>query len=125
MTTQNIEPSVNSIIDNLRGTRDAMSVNRVFGDPYSVDGVTIVPVARVSGGAGGGGGGGTGPNEEGGQGFGTGFGVGVQAVGVFEIRNGQLCWKPAVDVNRIIRGSQVLAGVISVCVSLVFIRRQR
>lgn len=125
MTTQNIDLQESSIIDNLRGTRDAMSVSRVFGDPFTVDGVTIVPVARVSGGAGGGGGEGTGSDEEVGQGFGTGFGFGAQAVGVYEIHDGQVNWKPAVDINRLLRGSQVLGGIISVIVGLVFLRRQR
>ena len=35
--------------------RDAMSVKRVFGEPYEQDGVTIIPVAWVAGGGGGGG----------------------------------------------------------------------
>ena len=36
--------------------RDAMTVKRVFGDSYEKDGVTIIPVANVMGGAGAGGG---------------------------------------------------------------------
>ena len=36
--------------------RDVMSVRRVFGDPYEKNGVTLIPAARVQGGAGGGGG---------------------------------------------------------------------
>jgi hypothetical protein len=57
-----------SLADEIRGTLDAISVRRVFGDPYVADGVTIVPVARVTGAAGGGGGGeGTGPGSTGGR----------------------------------------------------------
>ena len=40
----------------LNHARDAMTVKRVFGDPYEKDGVTVIPVANVMGGAGGGGG---------------------------------------------------------------------
>jgi uncharacterized spore protein YtfJ len=35
--------------------RDALTVKRVFGEPYEKDGVTIIPAARVQGTAGGGG----------------------------------------------------------------------
>src|ERR1035437_6566024 len=44
----------------LNHARDAMTVKRVFGDPYEKDGVTVIPVANVMGGAGGGGGSGAG-----------------------------------------------------------------
>jgi len=51
-----------SVVDAVRGTLedafDAISVRRVFGEAYGVDGVTIIPAARVFGGGGGGGGGG-------------------------------------------------------------------
>ncbi len=113
-----------AIFDDIRGTRDALSVRRVFGDPITADGVTIIPVARVAGGAGGGGGEGTGPDDEGGRGFGTGFGLGARPVGVYEIRDGTLTWKPTIDVDRLAHGAQVLAGIISVCVSLVVLRRR-
>ena len=88
----------NAVLDNLRGTRDAMTVRGVYGEAYELDGVTIIPVARVSGGAGGGGGEGTGPDDAGGHGFGTGFGFGAQPVGVYEVRGGHVEWKPALDV---------------------------
>jgi hypothetical protein len=38
----------------LAQARDAMSVKRVFGEPYEKNGVTVIPAARVQGGAGGG-----------------------------------------------------------------------
>jgi uncharacterized spore protein YtfJ len=34
--------------------RDAITVQRVFGEPFDKNGVTFVPVAKVQGGAGGG-----------------------------------------------------------------------
>lgn len=37
------------------GTREAITVRRVFGEPVEQDGVTIVPAAFVRGGGGGGG----------------------------------------------------------------------
>ena len=113
------------VIEGMRATRDAMTVGRVFGDPYTVGDATIIPVARLSGGAGGGGGEGTGQGEESGRGFGTGFGLTVQPVGVYEVRDGSACWKPAFDANRLMQGSQVLAGIIAVCVTLIMLRRQR
>ena len=36
--------------------RDALTVDRVFGQPYERNGVTVFPVATVRGGGGGGGG---------------------------------------------------------------------
>ena len=113
-----------TVLDNLRGTRDAMTVRGVYVEAYELDGVTIIPVARVSGGAGGGGGEGTGPDDAGGHGFGTGFGFGAQPVGVYEVRGGQVEWKPAVDVSRLVRGCQVLGGIVAVCLTLVLLRRQ-
>ncbi len=77
-----------------------------------------------NGGGGGGRGEGTGPGNEGGQGFGTGFGLGARPVGVYEIRDRSLHWKPAIDVDRLARGAQVLAGIVTACVSLVVLRRR-
>ncbi|MDH4148360.1 MAG: sporulation protein [Acidimicrobiia bacterium] len=115
-----------AILDDLRGTRDALSVHRVFGDPCTIDGVAIIPVARIAGGGGGGGGGeGTGPDEAGGHGFGTGFGLGARPVGVYRIKDGDLTWKPAVDIDRLARGAQVLAGIATVCATLVALRSRR
>ncbi len=50
----------------INSARDALSAKRVFGDPYEKDGVTIITVAKVSGG----GGGGSGGDASGGQGAG-------------------------------------------------------
>ena len=32
--------------------KDTMSVKRVFGDPYEKNGLTVIPAAKVQGGAG-------------------------------------------------------------------------
>ncbi|WP_022916995.1 spore germination protein GerW family protein [Ruania albidiflava] len=102
--------------------REALTVRRVFGEPYEADGVTVIPVARVLGGAGMGYGSGAGrdprSSESGpiGEGSGGGGGFGVRAVpaGVFVVRGGDVTWKPALNLNRAILGGQLLAGVIAV-----------
>jgi uncharacterized spore protein YtfJ len=96
------------IQDVITQARDTMTVKRVFGEPYEKEGVTVIPAARVQGGAGGGGG--EGPQGEG-RGSGTGFGMNARPVGAFLIRGGEMSWRPAVDVNRIILGAQVVAVV--------------
>lgn len=99
---------------------DSVTVGRVFGEPVERDGVTVIPVARVRGGAGGGEGtdsGGGAPGSEGSDsqgpgsgGSGSGGGVGFTAspAGVFVISGNQVTWRPAVDVNRIVLGGQIV-----------------
>ena len=92
----------------LAQARDSLTVKRVYGEPYEKDGVTIIPAARVQGGAGAGGGE---DAQRQGRGSGSGFGVNARPVGAFIIRGGELSWRPAVDVNRIILGGQAVAIV--------------
>jgi uncharacterized spore protein YtfJ len=92
----------------LAQARDSLTVKRVFGEPYEKDGVTIIPAARVQGGAGAGGG--EDPQGQG-KGSGSGFGVTARPVGAYVLREGELSWRPAVDVNRIILGGQAVAIV--------------
>jgi uncharacterized spore protein YtfJ len=82
------------------GARDAITVKRVFGDPIESEGVTIVPAAKVGGGGGGGG-----DSDHNGGG---GFGLGARPVGAYVIKDGDVKWQPAVDVNRIIAFTFVL-----------------
>jgi hypothetical protein len=84
----------------LSDARDALSVRRVFGDPIQADGATVVPVAVLRGGVGGGGRG-----EE----TGAGFGLMARPAGVFAIHDGYVAWRPAVDVNRVVLGGQLVA----------------
>jgi uncharacterized spore protein YtfJ len=92
--------------------RDAITVKRVFGDPYEGNGVTVIPAATVKGGAGGGGGEGTGPEGQGqGRGEGSGFGLTAKPAGAYVIQGDSVRWQPAVDVNRIVLGAQVVAVV--------------
>jgi uncharacterized spore protein YtfJ len=96
----------------LNHARDAMTVKRVFGDPYEKDGITVIPVANVMGGAGavGGTGVGTKPasaDEEsvgegaGDSGYGMGYGLRATPAGVYVIKGGEVEWKPALDTNRL------------------------
>jgi hypothetical protein len=85
--------------DILSQAEDAMNVKRVFGEPIEKDGVTIIPVAKVGG------------SEEGNKGFGAGFGLSATPAGVYVIRDGRVGWRPAVDVNRVIMGGQIVAIV--------------
>ncbi len=94
------------LMETIERAKDTMTVRRVFGDPVEKDGVTIVPAARVQGGAGGGGG--EGPEGQG-SGMGSGFGVNARPVGAFVIKGEDVQWRPAVDVNKVILGAQLVA----------------
>jgi uncharacterized spore protein YtfJ len=98
-----------AILNRIRDIVDGASAGRVFGEPISSGGVVVLPAAKVSGGAGGG----SGPAENAkqpGGGTGGGFGMSAKALGVFVIREGgKVHWQPAVDVNRIVLGGQLVA----------------
>ena len=93
----------------MQQTRDALTVTRLFGEPVERDGVTVIPVAVVRGGGGGGHGEGPGPEGVGtGSGEGGGFGLAAKPAGVFVIEGQSVSWRPAIDVNRIVLGAQVV-----------------
>ena len=89
----------------IEGAKDAITVRRVFGEPYVKNGVTLIPAARVQGGAGGGSG--EGPGGEG-RGGGAGFGLSAKPVGAYVIKGDEVSWRPAVDINRVILGAQLV-----------------
>ena len=99
----------------LNQTLDAMAIRHVFGEPIDRDGVTYLPAAKVRGGGGGGG------DTEGNGG--AGFGVASKPAGVFVIRNGDAEWRPAIDVNRIVIGGQLVA-IIALLVLRSILRRR-
>ncbi|WP_199425186.1 spore germination protein GerW family protein [Actinotalea solisilvae] len=112
---------------------DALHVRRVFGEPIREDGVTLVPVARVLGGAGSGWGSGElgagteaarSSGEGSGAGGGGGFGVRVRPLGVFVVRGTDVEWRPALDLGRVILGSQVV-GALAVLVLARALRARR
>jgi uncharacterized spore protein YtfJ len=90
----------------LEQARDAMTVKRVFGEPYEKDGLTVIPAAKVQGGLGGG----TGEGDQG-KGTGGGFGVNARPIGAFVVRGDDVVWRPAIDLNRVILGGQIVAIV--------------
>lgn len=96
------------VSDVITQARDTLTVKRVFGDPYEKNGLTVIPAAKVQGGAGGGDG--EGPQGQG-RGSGSGFGVNARPVGAYVIKDGELTWRPAVDLNKVILGGQVVAIV--------------
>lgn len=110
--------------DALKSVRDALSVRQVFGQPVERDGVTVIPAATVIGG--GGAGGGESPAKEGeGQtqtGSGSGFGGVMWPAGAFEIRDGHVTWRPAVDMTRI---ALAAIGVVSLALRLILAARKR
>jgi uncharacterized spore protein YtfJ len=91
--------------------RDAITVKRVFAEPYEKDGVTLIPAAIVAGGGGGGGG----HDDHGQEGEGGGFGVLSRPAGAYVIRDGTVRWRPAVDVNRLatVLGAVVVAYLLT------------
>ncbi len=98
--------TANDVRETIERAKDTLTVKRVFGDPYEKGGVTVIPAARVQGGAGGG----TGEGPEGkGGGTGSGFGVNARPVGAYVIHEDEVLWRPAVDVNRVILGAQLVA----------------
>jgi uncharacterized spore protein YtfJ len=104
------DTAIASALSRLDAVKDVMSVQRVFGEPTQIDGITVMPVAVVRGGGGGGGGGGPTPDQnEQGEGAGIGFGVHTRPIGVFAVKSGTVTWQPAVDVTRIVLGSQLVA----------------
>lgn len=84
---------------------------RVFGEPFERDGVTVLPVARVVGGGGGGKGGGS--------------GFRATPAGVYTIKDGRVAWHPALDLNRVILGGQLMAIVIALVVRSIMRGRAR
>jgi uncharacterized spore protein YtfJ len=85
----------------LSGTRDALTVKRVYGDPIERDGALVILAAKL---VGGGGGGGDGESNTGG-----GFGVSATPAGAWIIREGRVEWEPAVDATRIATLGMVVA----------------
>jgi uncharacterized spore protein YtfJ len=113
MTGTMNESRISTALGILDAVEDILTVKRVFGDPYQLDGVTLIPVASLRGGGGGGGGGGEGsdPASHGtGSGAGMGFGVLARPLGV-NVKDTNVQWGPAIDVMRLALGCQFAAVV--------------
>jgi uncharacterized spore protein YtfJ len=93
----------NVLTDTVQRTIDGMQPKQVYAEPIERDGVIFLAAAKVRGGGGGGG------DTEGNGG--AGFGLTAKPAGMYVIRDGQAEWKPALDLNRVILGGQVVAIV--------------
>lgn len=93
----------------MKSTQDSMTVRRVFGDPVEREGLTLIPVASISGGGGGGEG-----TEGQQQGTGAGFGVRARPVGAYVVRRDEVLWQPAFDIMRVIMGGLAFAALATV-----------
>ena len=95
------------VLDTIREAVDNAAVGKVFGSPIALGEMIVLPVAKVGGGGGGGGG----PAEAGQEnvGAGGGFGMSAKALGVFVLRDGKVAWRPAIDINKVIIGGQIVA----------------
>lgn len=137
MTERSFDPAALT-----RAAHDTFTVRRVFGDAYERDGRLVVPVARVTGLTGSGAGGGGGdmvPAETGdddatstgrvahgnGDGGGGGFAAHVTALGVFVVDDDGAHWRPALDLNRVVLGGQVVAAVVASVWALAWAVRRR
>ncbi len=105
----------------LSGARDTLTVNRVFGQPYEKNGVTLIPAAAVRGG----GGGGEGEDEQQGGGMGGGFGMSARPVGAYQIKGDEVTWIPAADTTRVIVVGQIVGIVALLVVRSIFKARRK
>jgi uncharacterized spore protein YtfJ len=108
----------------LAKANDSVTVKRVFGEPIQCDGVTVIPVASVSGG----GGGGSGQDDAGSTGGGVGYGMKAEPVGAYIIRDGQLTWQPAqkpVDVTRIVITGNLVAIALLLVIRSILVSRKK
>jgi uncharacterized spore protein YtfJ len=74
----------------------------IYGNPVDREGVTVIPVAKVSYGFGGGEGNAN-PKEKDSQGSGGGGAITVKPAGYIEIKNGKATYRPIVEPLAIIR----------------------
>ena len=102
------EQPATRVIDLVAAARDALSVRHVFGEPVERDAVTVIPAAVLRGGVGGGGGA---DAERGQRGEGGGFGVVARPAGAFVIKDGEVSWRPVVDLHRILGLAATVAAV--------------
>jgi uncharacterized spore protein YtfJ len=100
MTTATPNPTFQATMHDVL---EGMRAKQVYGEPIEREGAIFLPAAKVRGGGGGGG------DTEGNAG--GGFGLTAKPAGMYVIRNGDAEWRPAMDVNRIVFGAQVVAIV--------------
>ena len=106
-----------TFVDVVEKVNTSIGAKRVFGEPYEKAGVTIIPAARIMGGIGGGEGEakpgaiGAKGGVTGAGGTAGGFGVAGGPAGAYVIRGDRVIWVPAIDVNRLMLGFQIVMVV--------------
>jgi uncharacterized spore protein YtfJ len=90
-------------------TRKVLTVRRVFGEPIERDGTTVIPAARLRGRARGQ----RAKKRNGVDASQSGLRLAARPAGALVIRDGAVSWQPAIDVNRIVAGGQVLSVTIA------------
>jgi uncharacterized spore protein YtfJ len=117
-----------AVIDTIAHTIEANTSRRAFGDPLTFGDVTVIPAARVVGRGGGGGGGADakpgGEKNAKGEGSGGGLMQSARPVGALVVKGSEVSWRPAVDVNRVILGGQIVA-VVGLLVLRTFLKSRR
>jgi uncharacterized spore protein YtfJ len=103
--------------------REAMTVRTAIGEPVVHGDVVVIPTAKVRGGAGGGTAEGKGEGED--SGTGGGFGMTSTPIGAFVIKDGTVTWRPAIDINKVILGGQIVAVVALLTIRAIVKARSR
>jgi uncharacterized spore protein YtfJ len=116
----------------MQDARESIGAKRVFGEPYEKNGITVIPAAKITGGVGGADGepaaGGepgakTGPRRP--TMFGGGYGLSGHPVGAYVIKGDKVAWLPAVDVNRLMLGFQIVMIVFFLTIRTIVKTRAR
>jgi uncharacterized spore protein YtfJ len=97
---------------------DRLTKYQVLGAPYERDGVTVIPVMHVR--AGGGIGGRRKPADGDRDG---GLGMVCRPAGAWVIKDGNVSWQPALNLNHVILGGQTV-GIVALLVVYRLLRRR-
>lgn len=109
------------LLDRLTGAQ------RVFGEPFEKDGTTVITATVIYAGGGMGVGEPARDSDDKTSGGGEGGGGGVVArpIGAYVIKDGKVRWEPAIDVNRLVLGGQILAALALLVLARIIGRRSR
>lgn len=115
-------PIMKTFDEILTDAQDAITVKRVYGEPYQQNGVTFIPAAAVRGGGGAGEGD---PTENTPGGRGGGIGISARPVGAYQITGDEVSWVPAADVTKVIITGQIVAIVALLVIRSIFRTRSK
>jgi uncharacterized spore protein YtfJ len=111
-----MEADVQKLLDTFASMREKANVNACFGEPVTVEGRTVIPVARISYGFGVGvGPGPTAEDEEGTveemtTGGGGGGGLAASPLGVIEVTSTETRIEPVIDKQKVAMVSMLVAA---------------